>query len=120
MKQELKDAFLRVKSLRDSGQLDIARKLLIALSKHDPKSPAIFSVMGDVCWEMGLQAEAANAFGRAISLAPTLEAASLGLFHCLWELGRYDEALREVKRFQSVSDSEDYHRIIGEINQKSQ
>jgi predicted Zn-dependent protease len=116
MKQELKDSFSEARNLRDSGNLPGARNVLLDLSKRDPTSPAIFSVLGDVCWEMELREEAANAFRQATRLSPKLEAASLGLFHCLRELGRQEEALEEVKRFQSVSDSEDYRKIVKAIN----
>ena len=67
---------------------------------------------------MRLLDEAICAFRRAVELALKLEAASLGLFHCLWELGRQEEAAEEIRRFMSVSDSEDYRKIIQEINEK--
>jgi hypothetical protein len=88
------------------------------LSKLDPTSPAIFTILGDVCWEMELQEEAISAFRGAVRLKPKAEAPSLGLFRCLWELGRLVEAVEEIKRFQSVSHSEDYDRIVKEINEK--
>jgi hypothetical protein len=43
---------------------------------------------------------------------------SKGLFHSLWKLGKQVEALEEVKRFQTISDSEDYREIVKEINEK--
>ena len=118
MKQDLKDSFSEARNLRHSGNLHAAKKTLLELSKQDATSPAIFSVLGDVCWEMELREEAANAFRQATRLSPKLEAASLGLFHCLWELGRREEALEEAKRFQSVSDSENYRKIVQEINER--
>jgi predicted Zn-dependent protease len=120
MTKELKDSFSKAKELRDHGDLPGAKRILLDLSKREPPSPAIFSVLGDVCWEMELREEAANAFREAIQLAPKLEAASLGLFHCLWELGRREEALEEVKRFQALSDSEDYRSIVRGINKESE
>lgn len=117
-KQELKDSFFAAGKLRDNGDLEAAKQLLLDLSKQDPKSPAIFSVLGDVCWDMQLLEEAVDAFRRAVSLAPKLEAASLGLFHCLWELGKRVEAMEELKRFQTTSDSPNYRDIVKEINEK--
>jgi hypothetical protein len=51
-------------------------------------------------------------------MSPDLESVSKGLFHSLWKQGKLVEALEEVKRFQSISDSEDYQEIIREINEK--
>jgi len=95
-----------------------ARKILILLPEIDPQSPAIYSTLGLVCWEIGLLNEAAEAFRRAIRLKPAFEAASLGLFQCLWRLDKRDEALEEAKRFLSIADSAEYDEIIREINEK--
>ena len=118
MKNELKQEYSKAVKFKETGQLDAAKKLLIDLAEKDPKSPAILAVLGDVYWEMGILEEAVNTFKRAVELAPTLEAVSLGLFHCLWKLGRREDALVEIKRFQSVADSEDYREIVKEINEK--
>jgi len=93
-------------------------QILSELAVEEPESPAILAVLGDVCWEMRLLDEAATVFKRAIALAPKLEAVSLGLFHCLWDSGKREEALDEAKRFMSVADSDDYRKIAKEINEK--
>lgn len=118
MKRELRESFDLAAKLRDRGDLETAKNILLELSMRDPNSPAILAVLGDVYWDMGALEEAVSAFRHATDLRPTLEAVSLGLFHCLWKLGRREEALEEVKRFQSISDSQDYRKIIEEIIEK--
>jgi predicted Zn-dependent protease len=120
LKEELKRRFEDAVKIKKVGDLTSARKLFIELADEDKKSPAILAVLGDICWEMNLLDEAVVAFAAATKLSPKLEAVSLGLFHCLWELGKRELALEEIKRFQTVSDSPDYREIIREINDKSE
>lgn len=118
MKKELLPKFSLAAKAFDNGKLNSARKMFVELSKKDPESPAIFAVLGDVCWEMQRLNEAVRAFKRAVKLAPKLEAASLGLFLCLLKLGKRAAAQKEMKRFMSISDSRSYREIVSEINAK--
>jgi cytochrome c-type biogenesis protein CcmH/NrfG len=79
MKDELRNSFSQAVRLRDSGDFESAAKMLLRLSEQDPSSPAMFSVLGHVCWQMELREEAINAFRCAVRLSPKLEAASLAL-----------------------------------------
>lgn len=116
LKQELKSKFAAAVKCKESGQLESAKEMLEALAKEDPSSTAILAVLADTYWDMQLLEMSVVTFKRAIRLSPKLEAVSLGLFHCLWQLKRREEALDEVKRFMSVSDSKDYRKIIDQIN----
>lgn len=118
MKEKYKKQFSEAVKFREAGQFECAKKILLDLQEKDPKSTAILAILGDVYRDMRLLEEAVSAFKRATQLSPTLEAVSLGLFFCLWQLGKREEALEEVKRFQSLSDSEDYREIVKEINEK--
>jgi predicted Zn-dependent protease len=118
MKEEVTKQFSEAGKFKQAGQFESAKKMLLDLQEKDPQSTAVLAVLGDVYWDMGLLEDAVGVFKRAIQLSPTLEAVSLGLFHCLWKLGRRVEALEEVKRFQCISNSEDYTEIVKEINEK--
>jgi predicted Zn-dependent protease len=118
MKEESKVPFAAALKLKKKRRLASARKVLLELSRKDRKSIAILLVLGGVCWDMGLLNEAVRTFKRATRLAPTLEIASLGVFHSLWELGEEAQALKEIHRFMTVSDSRDYREIIREIHRK--
>ena len=66
-------------------------------------------------WDEGRLPAAAAAFRVATKRFPKLEIASLGLFHTLWQQSKSDDAFEEMKRFQSVSHSQDYEEIVHEI-----
>lgn len=116
MNDEIRKVFDEAVRLQDNGDLISAKEKLLSLASIDPQSAAIFAILGDVYWEMGLLEEAVKVFKRAIELAPKLEAVSLGLFHCLWKLGKRNEAAEEVKRFMTISDSANYREIIDAFN----
>ena len=118
MKEKLKKLFSEAVNLEEAGQIESARKLLLDCVEKDPNCTAALATLGHVCYKMGDWDEAVTVFKRGVKLSPTLEAVSLGLFHSLWKLGRRVEALEETKRFQAISDSEDYREIVKEINEK--
>ena len=118
MNEELKTQFSEATKLQDAGQLESAKNLLLELAEKDPQSTRILAALGLVCYDLGLWKEAVDVFKRAIELSPALEGVSKGLFHSLWKLERHVEALEEIKRFQTISDSEDYREIVKEINEK--
>jgi predicted Zn-dependent protease len=120
MKKELRESYDRAGEFMDAGDLTAAKSILLDLSIQDPSSPAILAVLGNVNWKMGKLEEAAAIFRRATELRPKLEAVSLGLFYCLWDLGKRVEAMEELKRFQTISDSQNYREIVKEINEKWQ
>lgn len=51
-------------------------------------------------------------FREAVTIAPTMELASLGLFNALDNLGRPVEAMREVVRFLSLRESVGYRELL--------
>jgi tetratricopeptide (TPR) repeat protein len=57
---------------------------------------------------------------KSVQLSPRSERASLGLFHALWSLDRVDEALEEIKRYQTLCNwtCQDYIEIIDELQEK--
>jgi tetratricopeptide (TPR) repeat protein len=118
MKTELEGQFAEAIRLQDGGQLEAAKRHFLDLAAKDPQSTRILTGLGAVCYDLQLWDEAVDVFKRATALSPALEGVSKGLFHSLWKLGRKVEALEEIKRFQAISDSEDYREIVKEINEK--
>jgi tetratricopeptide (TPR) repeat protein len=118
MKAELIKQFSEATKLQDAGQLEAAKNLLLELAGKDTPSMRILAALGLVSYELGLWDDAASVFESGTQMSPDLESVSKGLFHSLWKQGKLVEALEEVKRFQSISDSEDYQEIIREINEK--
>jgi len=72
-------------------------------------------MLGHIYWRMKDLEMAISSFRKATELAPRSERASVGLFHCLWEEGKQDEAIDEAKRFMTLSDSQDFREILEEI-----
>ena len=56
-------------------------------------------------------------YQRTVALSPQSELASLGLFHSLWNTGKHDEVFSEMRRFLSLSELEEYDRLIEGMNE---
>jgi superkiller protein 3 len=101
--------------LRNEGDLQGALQLFKQLIAQYPDFAVAYEIMGDVLWDLNAIEEARSCFQKAVTLKPESELGSLGLFHVLWELGRIDEAFEEMKRFLSIADSEEYTRLLADI-----
>ena len=99
-----------------SSDLGKALECLTPLRSDFPDSAVFFTVLGDTYWEVGRYPEAIAAFRRATELAPQSELASLSLFHCLIDQGGTDAAFDEMRRFLFLRDSDEYRRLLREIN----
>ena len=111
-------------SLRDVGDFQGSLDTLNSIAECLNYSPAFHIVRGDVYCELRDFDSAIDCFRTATKLAPANELASLSLFNCLWELGKQgdneaeSQALKEIRRFLSLSDSSDYRKIIAELHEK--
>ena len=115
MKEHPRTEFDAAVKAKDAGDLPGSRQMLVRLHQTDPHSAAILAVLGHVCWESNLLEEAIESFRKATILKPQADAVSLGLFHCLFKVGRTDEAFDEMRRFLSEYDSEEYTRLLAEL-----
>jgi tetratricopeptide (TPR) repeat protein len=59
-------------------------------------------------------------YRQAVRLSPKSEMASLGLFHSLWNTDQIDEAIAEIKRYQTLTNwkSKDYLEIVAEMHEQ--
>ncbi len=110
-------AFAEALRLRDEGRLHEALNLIEQLIVEHPGKYKLLLIAAEIHWDLGTLDGAVNLCQLAIGLRPESEWASLGLFHSLWKMGKKDEALNEMKRFVSISHSEDYAEIIGDLSQ---
>ncbi len=101
--------------LRKAGDADGAIRILRELVAAFPEQAAAYLIIGDILWDEGSLSAAAKEFRVATKRFPELEIASLGLFHTLWQESKTDAAFDEVKRFQSISFSQEYKGIIDDI-----
>jgi tetratricopeptide (TPR) repeat protein len=102
------------------GKLEEAVNILEKTIHEYPGQAPPYWYLGGLYWDLGKTDAAISNFKKAVELAPTVERASLGLFHALWDTDRIDEALEEMKRFQVLTDwsCQDYVKILAEINEK--
>jgi tetratricopeptide (TPR) repeat protein len=104
---------------KNSGDLAGALGTLSAIVGEYPGCAPAFGLMGGVYYfELGKWKEAVSCYQQAVRLSPRSEAASLGLFHSLWDSGLREKAIVEMNRFQSVSYSADYDEIATELKRE--
>ncbi len=116
MKEQSKALFAHAAKLKENGQYDEARNILLELLSGEPSAPSVRTVLADTCWDAGRIDEAISHFAIAVALVPSSETVSLGLFHCLIEADRRDEAFREMRRFLDIQSSEEYSKILATFN----
>ena len=58
--------------------------------------------------------KARHEFAAAVGVAPTLELASMCLFHAILDLGDREGAMEEMLRFLRLSDSEQYRELLSD------
>ena len=117
--QEDEIKFTEADRLRNESKFVEALSVLEQLLPRYPKKVSLLFTLAHVNWELQNFERAADLFRTVTHINPKSEMASLGLFHCLWGIGKQEEALDEVKRFMAVSYSKDYVRIIREINEEN-
>ncbi len=111
--------FKKAIKLRDKGKFQEALNILEKLLPKHPKRPALLVLLADTHWEIGNFESAVDFFRSATAIRPRTEFVSLGLFHCLRDMGKQEEALDEAKRFMAIKDSKEYKGIIRAINEKA-
>jgi predicted Zn-dependent protease len=94
------------------GTIEILRDL----AAGRPESAMFNATLANTLKAAGDITPAIGHFREAVKQAPTSELYSLGLFHILWAQGRRQEALDETKRFMSLSESDEYRKIVAAIN----
>ena len=102
--------------LREAGRLKESLSLLSSFVGDIPKNDVrCLSIVGALFLEGKDYINAFVCYKKAVDSAPESDSASIGLFHSLWGLGREKEAFAELKRFLSISQSEEHFRLIEEM-----
>lgn len=115
---EAEKLFEEAIKLRDSDKcLEAIEKFNEILSKSPKYKAPVLGVMGHIYFKLKDLEKALDCYEKTVNLSPKSELASLGLFHTLWNLGRHDDAFNEMKRFLSLSSSEEYTHLLSEMNQ---
>jgi predicted Zn-dependent protease len=117
-KSEFEKKFAEAMELKRHGSAQEANHLFSQLVCQRPDSVNLRCALAGTYRDLGEHDNARREFAKATELAPTMERASKGVFHSLWEMGRRSEAISEMKRFMSVADSMDYLEIQNELKEK--
>jgi tetratricopeptide (TPR) repeat protein len=83
-----------------------------------PKKATPFGLLGSLYFELNDYYNAKINFEIATKISPRSETASLGLFHSLWGIGEKKQALDELNRFTSISESDEHNKLIEEIKKQ--
>src|SRR5437660_91966 len=84
---------------KEAGDLPRSIMFLATLTTRCPTNAKLHWYLGHIFEELGSVEKAIESFRTATRLAPSLELASLGLFHCLWRHDKLEEAFVEMRRF---------------------
>jgi len=105
------------RSLIELGKNDEARYCLLELLKDDPNNQASLLMLGGSYFTGGKYSEAEMVFERLVLMAPGEGKFSIALFNTLWNSGRTEEALEEIRRFLSIADSDKERETIDQYMQ---
>jgi tetratricopeptide (TPR) repeat protein len=113
--EEEKKLFALGQERSRNGDAHGAAEIFQDLVDRRPNSAVFAATLANALGSLGNIEKAEQYFKTAVSLAPRSEKFSLGLFHYLWGQRKQLEALDEMKRFMSLSDSQDYREILSEL-----
>lgn len=104
--------------LRNVGKIQESISILLKVFEDIPANdiPAL-GVVGSLFREANNLSKALYCFDRAVESDPTSPRASLGLFHTLWRMERYDDGLNELERFFSISESESHSSLLEDMRE---
>ena len=106
--------FARAIQLLGENKVEDALAIAKDLLEEYPNSSAIAGFIGEIYYlEFESPERALPFFYQTVNLSPTSKRASMGLYHCLWDLGEEEKAVSEIRRFLTLSpDSQAYDEII--------
>jgi predicted Zn-dependent protease len=116
-----KEAYDRAKKFASKERYPDVIPILKGLLEKYPDSVVLRHFLAFAYWELEDLQPAAAEFSRVVQLDPLLQGASLGLFNCLWDQDKLEEAFDEMNRFQKLTNfqCEDYKEIMEEIKAKN-
>lgn len=102
------DKALQLRSEARDGE---AESELLSLLQDFGRHPGVMQVLAETYFLMDRHADALPYALDAVKLRPTAVHASLTLFHCLYALGKEEDAYREMLRFMSLRQSNEYDEL---------
>lgn len=115
VKIKIEPEFNRALKLRDDGDLSGAIEIFRELDDEYPNQAVILGMWASIYFQTNDWENALLIYQRLVVLSPKSELASLGLFHSLFSVGQKQEAFNEMRRFLSISTSQEYWQLINEL-----
>lgn len=107
-----KSTLLKARDFAKVEDYKSASALLETLLKAYPESAIVSAALASAYWNLERLEDAIVYYKQAIAVKPTFESASLGLFYCLKQQGQEEAAFAEIKRYLSISYSDEYQNIL--------
>jgi tetratricopeptide (TPR) repeat protein len=101
----------------EKGDSAFALRILSAVVEEFPGLALGHSYLAWVLSRVGRHREAIDHGRVATRLSPESERASMLLFRVLWSAGESMQALDEMKRFMAVGHSDEYLKVMTELEQ---
>lgn len=99
-------------ALKIRPNLDQFINELEIINEEYQKDAMVIGLLAHAQWEAGHTDDAVENATWLINNQPTDESASLILFHCLWSMGLYKEAMQETKRMSKSHDYEQFNEFM--------
>ncbi len=103
---------------KEAGQYQEALMDAENLSTEYPDVASVFGLAASMYFEADQFDKAAEKYKKATEISPKSEAASLGLFHSLWQMDKNDQAFDEMKRYMSIAQSDEYNELLTNFSKK--
>ncbi|HEX8249577.1 MAG TPA: hypothetical protein VF599_15475 [Pyrinomonadaceae bacterium] len=102
-KIKIEPDFNRALQIWHEGKPLEAIGILKNLDKNFPNQASILGMIGGIYFSLDDWKNSYIYYKKTAELSPKSETASIGLFHSLFELKKYDESFNEIKRFLTTS-----------------
>jgi len=112
--EQEKADFKRASILYENENIKEALPILEKLAKQRPDSGILLATLANTYWDLDFLEKAEEYFIKAINNAPNVEKISLGYFHLLWDIGKKDDAIKEIYRFEENAVLSDHYKEIAE------
>ena len=104
--------------LRDDHKTAEATAILLDVYEIIPAEDVKALVaVGSLLREANEFSKALYCFDKAAGKGANIPSVSLGSFHSLWRMGRYDEAFDEIERFLRVSHSDEHLLLLADMQE---
>lgn len=118
LQDSIDELFSEAITLRDSGQLDLAKNKLFNIILIYPEDEFLFDVyviLAGILYDQELFREALKYFKKSLELKPDYELASLGVYLSYTKLEEYDKAIRALDEYLSEYPADLYKTTLEEL-----